>query len=151
MSFKRKVLLTVLISLIGSSVFFVVIRQVLDPKYSKVKPEKIDDAMARIYENFIHKTKYSYDRILESGTDYSNQEKVFIELTKKMKDLENVGPDFMKNADYQKLQDILESEISKNRSAFETFYAKATGSTPEELKKLVEERNKQYDIVLEGN
>lgn len=147
MNFSRKILLSVLISVIISSGFFLFVRTITDPQAMKpTKTEKIEDSLARVYENFLHKTKYSYEKILESGTDYSNQEKVFVELTKKMRNLKG-----FEGTDYIRIQTQLAEEISKNQNAFKSFYGKATGTSPDELNKLVEERNKQFDIVLEGS
>lgn len=135
-----------MVSVIVSTGFFLFIRTITDPEAMKhTKPEKIEDSLARVYENFLHKTKYSYETILESGTDYSNQEKVFVELTKKMRNL-----DGFRGTEYIRIQTQLAEEISKNQNAFKSFYQKATKTSPDELSKLVEERNKQFDIVLEG-
>lgn len=143
---RRKLLLFILISLAASTASLIFVKTILDPEAMKhTEPEKIEDSLARIYENFLHKTKYSYETILESGTDYSNQERVFVELTKKMRGLES-----LRGTDYIRIQTQLAEEISKNQEAFKSFYLKATKSSPDELNKLVEERNKQFDIVLEG-
>ncbi len=147
MIFRRRLLMVILISIIISAGFTIFIKLIMDPESMKhTEPEKIEDSMARVYENFLHKTKYSYETILESGTNYTHQERVFIELTKKMKQLESP-----KGADYQIIQKKLEEEIRKNQTAFESFYIKATKSAPDELNKLIEERNKQFDIVLESD
>lgn len=139
--------MSILISLIVSTGFFIFVRTITDPEAMKhTKPEKIEDSLARIYENFLHKTKYSYETILESGTDYSSQEKVFVELTKKMRGLKS-----LEGTDYIRIQTKLAEEISKNQNAFKSFYWKATKTSPDELNKLVEERNKQFEIVLEGS
>lgn len=143
---RRKLLLFILISLAASTASLIFVKTILDPEAMKhTESEKIEDSLARIYENFLHKTKYSYETILESGTDYSNQERVFVELTKKMRGLES-----LRGTDYIRIQTQLAEEISKNQEAFKSFYLKATKSSPDELNKLVEERNKQFDIVLEG-
>lgn len=144
---RQKLLLFILISLSVATGSLVFMRTILDPEAMKhTEPEKIDDKLLRIYENFLHKTKYSYETILESGTDYSNQEKVFVELTKKIRALEKVG-----GSDYVKLQTKLAEEIRKNQGAFKSFYVKATKISPDELNKLIQERSEKFDIILEGN
>ncbi len=144
---RSKLLLFVFISLAVSTASLVFVKTILDPEAMKhTEPEKVEDTLARIYQNFLHRTKYSYEKILESGTDYSNQEKVFIELTMKMRDLKKIG-----GPDYIRIQTELAEEIRKNKEAFKSFYIKATKTSPDELNKLIEARSKQYDIVLEGD
>jgi hypothetical protein len=145
--FRKKLLLFIMFMLIIGCGYIVFIRTITDPQAMKGVPEgeKIEDSMARIYENFLHTTKYSYQIILESGTNYNNQERVFVELTKKMKDLNTTqGPD------YEALRNKLLEEIKKNQDAFKSFYLKVAKLKPDELKKQIEARNKQYDIILES-
>jgi hypothetical protein len=124
--------------------YMLFVRTITDPQAMKnVPPEKIEDSLERIYENFLHKTQYSYESILASGTNYNNQERVFIELTKKMKDL---NPS---DKQYDQVREALLEEIRKNQSTFESFYLKISKTSPEELKKQIEERNKQFEIILE--
>jgi hypothetical protein len=125
--------------------YLVFIRTITSPVKGVAEKEATEDTLVRIYENFLHTTNYSYEAILESGTNYNNQERVFVELTKKMKALQNTdGPD------YEALREKLMEEIKKNQSAFMDFYTKVAKISPDELKKLIEERNKQFDIILES-
>lgn len=143
---RRRFLLFFMFSVLLGSAYTLFVKEIFSPTDMKriERREMPAATLARVYENFLHKTKYSYETILASGTNYNNQERVFVELTKKMKGLDP------RNTDYSKLQQTMTNEIKNNEAAFRSFFQKVTKYSPEEINKLVEERHKEFDIILEG-
>jgi len=148
----RKVLIYILVSTLCSSAFLVFIHLVFDPQETTGPSEPIEAKIGRIYENFLHKTTNNLEDIVKSGTDYSTQDKVFLDLTNKMEALKN-NP-----IEYDAAKKRLEAEIQHDQNGFLSFFQKISKSSPEEVskmlndvKQLTQKHNNELNTILQDD
>jgi hypothetical protein len=141
----RKVLVWFLISASCGSAFLIFVRVVTEEPGESGVSESVSEALLRVYENFLLRTKTNYQDILEAGTHYDNHDKVFMELTDKMQNLDTSG------LEYANVKAQLYNEIQKNQSAFELFYQKVSHTSPAEMSETIrkfQEKSREHDKAL---
>jgi hypothetical protein len=135
----RKVLVWFLVSISCGSAFLIFVRIVTDPEPKKEASEPVAESMLRVYQNFLHRTRSNYEVILQNGTDYTNQDKVFIQLTEKMQKLNEHTPE------YETVKAQFVREIQKNDIAFQVFFQKVSRATPEEMSQILQRIRSEAD------